>query len=255
MYIPIIHFLKNIPHKDFTQITLTQMKLFKFWFWGSLLNTRYGGGMVGSTNDIIVDDCKKLELIAKGESFSKDYLKKYKFEYKSEDLLELTSNGAIFTGIMSIMNFSKNNLRNLGNENKIDLENTINIHHIFPTKYLEKNFENESFENEYSDSILNKMIIEKIPNLKFGEKKPSVYLGELVNNNHKLENSLASHCIGNPKEFISGEYDYNFKEFTSNRSKLIIDLIESEVGFIKLELLEELDKKAMLNISIATSGN
>ncbi len=246
MYIHIIHFLKNLPHKDFSQITPTQMKLFKFWFWGSLLNTRYGGGMVGSTNDIIVDDCKKLELIAKGGSFSKDYLKQYKFEYKIDDLLELTSNGAIFTGIMSIMNF-KNNLKNLGNENKIDLDNSINIHHIFPTKYLEKNFEDESFENEYSDSILNKMIIEKIPNIKFGEKKPSTYLGEL-SSNHNLENSLASHCIGNPQQLISGQYDTNFKSFTTDRSKLLIDLIDSEVGFIKLELLEELEKKATPNI-------
>ncbi len=240
MYIPIIHFLKNLPHKDFSQITPEQTKLFKFWFWGSLLNTRYGGGMLGSTNDIIVEDCKKLESIARGEHFPKEYLKKYKFEYKTEDFLELTSNGAIFTGIMSIMNYSKNGLKNLHNNNPLDFANNINIHHIFPSKYLENNFDQESFENEYSDSILNKMITEKIPNIKFGDKKPSIYLSALTENNF-IEDSLINHCIPNPDKLISGNFDNSFKEFVNERAKTLKTLIDDEVGYMKLELLDAIE--------------
>lgn len=235
MYIPIIHFLKNIPHKDFSQITQDQMKLFKFWFWGSMLNTRYGGGMVGSTNDMIVDDCKKMELIAKGGVFPKEYLRHFKFDFSYDDLLELTSVGAVFTGIMSIMNFRKNKLKNLGNNNDIDFENNINIHHIFPTKYLEKNFPDESFENENSDSILNKMITERIPNIKFSDKRPSQYLSEL--NNLNLNDSLASHLISSVDQFKNGDYDLNYKTFTIQRGELITKMISEELGGIKEQLI------------------
>ncbi len=242
MYIPIIHFLRNLPHRDFSQISPNQMKLFKFWFWGSLLNTRYGGGMVGSTNDIIVDDCKKLESIVLGNMLSKEYLKQFKFDFKQDDLLDLTSNGAIFTGIMSIMNYKNGTLKNLSNDLDIDFNNSINIHHIYPSKYMEKNFEQESFENEYSDSILNKMITEKIPNIKFGEKKPSQYLSEL-NNNKDITESLKTHCISDSENLISGKLDLSYKTFVTTRGKNIIDLIDAEVGYMKLELLEELEKK------------
>lgn len=242
MYIPIIHFLKNIPHQDFSQISEEQTKFFKFWFWGSLLNTRYGGGMVGSTNDIIVEDCKMLESIAKGKNFNRDYLKQFKFDFNTDNLLELTSKGAIFTGIMAIMNYKNKGLKNLGNHNLVDFKNQINVHHIFPTKYLEKSFKEESFENEYSDSILNKMIIEKIPNIKFGEKKPSIYLGEL--NNKQIKTSLESHNIPEPEKLVLGIFDDKFKEFVNARAKIITELIDSEIGYMKLELLDEIEKNS-----------
>ena len=237
MYIPIIHFLKFLPHKDFSQMTSKQTDYFKFWFWGSLLNTRYGGGMAGSTNDIIVEDCKMLEKIAQGETFTKDYLKKFKFDFNFEDLLELTSKGAVFVGVFSIMNHFKN-FRNLGNENFIDFNNHINIHHIYPTKYLEKNFGLESYENENSDTILNKMIIERIPNLKFGDKKPQEYLKQLSNPN--LEASLSSHLITNPSELIDGSK--SFVKFIEERSKLICQTIKDKVGVYKETFLSELEE-------------
>lgn len=242
MYIPIIHFLKNIPHQDFSQISQEQTKLFKFWFWGSLLNIRYGGGMIGSTNDLIVEDCNMLESIAKGKKFNRDYLKQFKFDFKPDDLLELTSKGAIFTGVMSLMNHKNGGFKNLGNHNLIDFKNQINVHHIFPTKYLEKTFKEESFENEYSDSILNKMIIEKIPNIKFGEKKPSTYLNEL--SDEKIVTSLESHNIPEPSKLVSGYFDDKFEEFVNARADIIIELIKTEIGYMKLELLDELEKNS-----------
>lgn len=240
MYIPIIHFLNNLPHKDFSQINTYQMKLFRFWFWGSLLNTRYGGGMLGSTNDIIVEDSKMLENIAKGGGFTKHYLKQFKFEYGNNDFFELTSKGAIFTGIMSIMNFKAGGFKNLGNHNQLDFNNQINIHHIFPTKYIEKSFGKESFEDENSDSILNKMIIERIPNIKFGEKKPSTYLGEL-NDNKTLLESLKSHYIPAPEKLINGDLDNNFRDFLNERAKSFLTLVQSEINDLKTELLEEIE--------------
>lgn len=237
MYIPMIHFLKNLPHKDFSQITRSQMDYFKFWLWGSLLNTRYGGGMIGSSNDIIVEDCKMLEKIAKGENFTKDYLKKFKFDFDFEDLLELTSKGAIFVGIMSILNYTEK-FKNLGNDNFVNYDNQINIHHIFPSKYLEKNFGSESFENENSNSILNKMIIEKIPNIKFGEKKPSIYLQEL--NNPNLEICLKTHLIGNCEQLLKGDLDY--MDFVKDRAKSILNIIDENLGQLKEKFIKELDK-------------
>ncbi|OGU37811.1 MAG: hypothetical protein A2X61_01655 [Ignavibacteria bacterium GWB2_35_12] len=240
MYIPIMHFLRNIPHKDFSQITPHQMKLFRFWFWGSLLNTRYGGGMIGSTNDIIVDDCNKLCDVVKGNKFPKDYLKQYKFDFKKEDLIELSSNGAIFTGIMAIMNYKVKNLKNLFNNLDIDFESPINIHHIFPTKYLEKNFDEESFENENVDSILNKMIIERIPNIKFGEKRPSEYLKDITSNPDLIK-SLSSHIIPSADKLIKGEFDNNFNKFVDERGEQILEIINDEIGKIKIEFMKEFE--------------
>jgi hypothetical protein len=236
MYIPILHFIYHIPHQDFSQVTPIQMKFFRFWFWGSLLNTRYGGGMVGSTNDIIVEDCRMLEYVASGQLPTKEFLKKFKFDFEKNDLLELTSKGAIFTGIMSIINYSGTGLKNLNNNNLVDFKNTINVHHIFPTKYLENSFEEEAFENEYSDSILNKMLIEKIPNLKFGDKSPSQYLVAL-NANLNIEDSLKSHNIPAPDKLITGYYNGKFEEFMDSRAQLFIETINTLVASIKAELL------------------
>lgn len=242
MFIPMMHFLKKIPHRDFSMLTIDQSNLFRFWFWGSLLNTRYGGGMAGSTNDVIVLDCEKLEQVAAGKTFDKEYLKHFKFNFTYEDLLDHTSTGAIFIGIMSIIN-SKYQLRNLHNSNAIDFRQPMNVHHIYPVNYLNSNFSDDSFENENYNSILNKMLIEKIPNIKFGKDAPSVYLNKPeIQKNTQIIESLNTHLIPNPDKLISGSLDNDYKNFTKNRYNKIVELLDREIVGMKNDLLDKIEK-------------
>ncbi len=239
MFIPMIHFVRNLPNKDYSQLSEHQSKLFKFWLWASLLNMRYGGGMAGSTNDIIVEDCFTLEKISKNEGFDKATIRNFKFNFGFEDLLTITSSGAVFIGIMSIIHHQKL-LKNLANNMNVDFNQKVDIHHIFPEDYLKKNFSEDSFENENVDSILNKMMIEKIPNLKFGSKAPSVYLKEEpLDKNVNLLDSLSSHRIPEPSKLINSDYDNNFKQFLSDRFDMIKGLIDTEVIKVKENILAE----------------
>lgn len=244
MFIPLMHFIKCLPHQDFSQATLAQQNFLKFWFWSSMLNTRYGGGMVGSTNDIIVEDCKLLEKVALNKPIKKEFLRKFKLDFHEQELYEITSNkGAVFAGVMSLMNY-KYPFKELANDGLINFKDEINIHHIFPKKYIEEAFLADSFEAENVDSILNKMVIGKISNIKFGKKSPSTYLTqEPLNKNTKIKNSLESHLIPNPEDLINGAYDQSFKSFLEARYVLISDLLDKEIIKAREKLLQELEEE------------
>lgn len=242
MFIPIIHLVRHLPNKDFSMMTTEQAKLFKFWFWASLLNVRYGGGMVGSTNDIIVEDCHLMKDIADNRGFSPTILRRYKFEFTFDDFLNLTSTGAVFTGIMSILH-NKYQVKNLSNHNNIDFGQKVDVHHIFPVNYVRQKFPEESFENENRDSILNKMLIEKIPNIKYSDLAPSSYLKDPpANQNPLLQESLNSHLVPSPADLIAGKFDEDYKTFLSQRFELLKKLIDEEVRDIKLKLVEQLEQ-------------
>lgn len=244
MFIPLMHFIKCLPHQDFSQASLAQQKFLKFWFWSSMLNTRYGGGMVGSTNDIIVEDCKLLEKVALNKPIRKEFLKKFKIAFHEQELYDLTSNkGAVFAGVMALLNY-KSPFKELGNDSLINFKEETNVHHIFPKQYIKETFPEDSFEAENVDSILNKMIIGKISNIKYGKKSPSTYLTQApLNINTRIKNSLESHLIPNPDDLINGTYDLNFKSFLEDRYLLISDLLEREVINARDTLLQELEEE------------
>lgn len=203
MLIPISHFLRNLPHQDFSQMTQNQYNYFKYWFYSSLINTRYGGGMAGSTNDVIVDDCNLLEKLATDGTLKKMEIIKFRIKIDEEELLNLIGRGASFNGIMCLMNYHKS-FKNWSNTSLVNKNEKIDVHHIFPKKFISENYEDESFENENVDTILNKVIIEKLPNQKFGAKAPSKYLNESpISDNSKIKESLSSHYMPDYEKLIS----------------------------------------------------
>ncbi|MCA1318373.1 DUF262 domain-containing protein [Bacillus tianshenii] len=228
MLIPIMHFLSYLPSKDFSQRSEQQDNMLKLWFWGSLYNNRYGGGTAGSTNIVIAEDCDILENVSLNETLSKEFLKKLKFNFTFDDLLYITSRGAKFNCIMSLMNYSSN-LKDWVNNGDINMEEKIEVHHIFPVNYIETKFGEESTESEYMDSILNKVIIDKITNIKFKDKAPSKYLNEILNKNTSIVSSMDTHLIPNVTELINGDYDNDFMRFLKERYNLIIKLLETHL--------------------------
>lgn len=238
MFIPMMVYVENLPNKVFSQQNKKQKEFFTFWFISSLLNTRYGGGMVGSTNDIIAEDCNLLTFVAKNKSFKKEDLKKYKihrfrFSYNMELLKNTMGSGAIFTGIMTIIH-QVNTFKEWNDGQKISINSKkLNIHHIFPKKYLENLYKKTPNAEElyYINSLLNKAVIDKITNIKIKDKKPSDYLKILRESNTDLINDLESHDI--PTGIIKGKYDSKYLDFLKDR----FDLVDKEIkGFyIKLE--------------------
>lgn len=230
--IPIIHFVKNLPSQDFSQRTEKQDKLFKFWFWASLMVNRYGGGVSGSTNDIIEEDCKMLENLAVNGTLDIDVVKKFRFSFEFEDLTEVTARGAKFTCIMSLIHY-KYNIRDWVNNGNIDLKEKTDIHHIFPSNYIQNTYGENSIEYELSDCILNKVIISKITNIRFRDFPPSAYLKKIEQGNSNLIGSIKTHLLPNPEYLLKGDYDNNFIEFLHERYYLIFDLLKREIIELK----------------------
>lgn len=237
MLIPMAHFLRNLDHMDISQMSENQRKHFRYWFYSSLINTRYGGGMAGSTNDVIVDDCLLLEKLAKDGDLKKTDIAKFRVIIDKDSLLNLTSRGAFFNGIMCLMNYHQR-FKQWSNIDFVNTNKKIDVHHVFPKKFIEKNYEVESFENENVDTILNKVVIEKLPNQKYAAKAPSKYLNEVpISLNEKIEESLKSHCLPSVQKLVDGEFDNNFQAFLDERYALIKNCLEEEIFSFQKEIL------------------
>jgi hypothetical protein len=218
MLLPILAFYQNLPNKEFTQANQTQLDQLKFWFYGSILDNRYGGARHGSTNVVIKKDCEIMTALAKGTNPDSEYWSNLRIEFSFEEFKKLDNNAnAKFMAISYFMWF-KNRFKNLEN-NAIVSVNKLEIHHVFPSHYLKTKFGENSPEFDLADSILNKIRINKISNIKISNKPPGEYLTEIKSNspNPKIENSLKSHLIGDAAQLIAGQYDSDFLGFLLSR--------------------------------------
>jgi hypothetical protein len=221
MLFPIISFYQNIPHKDFSQAKPEQLNQLKFWFYSALIDFRYGGARHGSTNVVLKKDCEKLENLAKGINIPPEYWQEIRVEYSFEELLRMDNNSnAKGIGIQYYL-WSKNQFKHLENDLIVSFatQTQVDIHHVFPVNYLRNNFRpvGKSEEFDVSDSILNKIRINKISNIKISDKSPSKYLNEILDKNKDLNSSLASHIIFDTDKLLKGDYDNDFKGFLQKR--------------------------------------
>ena len=94
----------------------------------------------------------------------------------------------------------------------------VDAHHVIPDNYILKKYGEDSKEFDFSDTILNKVRINKISNIKIGDKAPSIYLNEILNkSNPNISNSLKSHGIKNVDLLLNGTYDEDFFGFLKSR--------------------------------------
>lgn len=219
MLLPILAFYQNLPKKEFSQASQNQIDLLKFWFYGSILDNRYGGARHGSTNVVIKRDCEIMSELAKGKFPDKEYWSNIRIEYSFDEFKKLDNNSnAKFMGISYFM-WSKNRFLNIENNATVSVNNNIEIHHVFPSNYIKLTFGENSEEYDLSDSILNKIRINKISNIKISNKAPSVYLNEIKNRtpHSDLEFSLQTHFIANAEKLLDGSYDGDFVGFLHSR--------------------------------------
>lgn len=105
----------------------------------------------------------------------------------------------------------------------------IDIHHIFPRKWCEKN----GIEARLFDSIINKAPLSSRTNKIIGSKAPSIYLSKLQEraniSEQRMDEILQSHAI-NPGTLRSD----NFQAFFDSRQEALLNRIEIAMGKIIL---------------------
>ena len=225
MFMPLVSFVQNLPSKTFNQATPLQIKQLKLWYFSSLLDNRYGGAKHGSTNVVFKEDLIVLRDLAKGKDIVSSYWDKLSINYSFNEFKGIDSNSsAKFLGIQYLI-YSNSKFLNFENNTPVSFKEAVDIHHFYPSNYLAKEYGKESDEYDVSDTILNKVFINKIANIKYKDNKPSKYLKDLKNNTD-ISKALTSHLIPSPKDTISGKNDKLFMKFIQERYKLIESYLE-----------------------------
>lgn len=218
MLLPLLSFYQNLPKKEFTQATQEQMDQLKFWFFASLIDNRFGGGSHGSTNVVIKKDCEILRDLAHGKKIDKEYWSKIRitadFEgYKRKD----NAKSASVMGLTFFMWHSEN-FKNLENNANVSMSAKVDVHHIIPEDYVKNKFGENSDEYDFVDSILNKIRINKISNIKISNKSPKTYLTEIKNkSNPDIVESLKTHSVYCGDDLLNGKFDNDFFGFLKKR--------------------------------------
>lgn len=226
MLLPILSFYQNLKNKEFTQATQSQLDQLKFWFFASILDNRYGGARHGSTNVVLKHDCEVLGDLAKGINPTKEYWNNFKIEFSFDELVKIDGNtNAKFLAINYLM-WNTEEFKNFENTAIVSIKNNIEVHHFFPSNYLKTAFGKDSTEFDLGDSILNKVRINKISNIKINDKAPSIYLNEIEQKNGvDLSDTLSTHYIPNIKDLKDGKYDSDYIKFLNDRYKEIEPLL------------------------------
>lgn len=225
MLLPILSFYRNLKHKEFSQANQKQLDLLKFWFYGAILDTRYGGARHGSTNVVIKEDCDTMKNLAKNKFPDKTYWQKIRIDYSFEELKKIDNKSNAKFMALNYYMWNKTSFKNLNNNADVSFNEKVDVHHIFPSDYIETEFGKDSEEFDFADTILNKVRINKIENIKISNKPPKTYLGELKTKNPEIKQSLRTHYIGNIDKLINGNYDLDYFGFLQNRFEMIEPLL------------------------------
>lgn len=226
MLLPILSFYQNLKSKEFSQATQNQIDHLKFWFYGSIMDTRYGGARHGSTNVVIKEDCDIMKDIAKGKFPPKTYWQKIRIDYSFEEYKKMDSNSNAKAMALNYFIWHKKPFKNLGNYADVSFTEKVDVHHLFPTDYIIKKFTRQSDEFDFADTILNKVRINKIENIKIGNKPPKQYLEEIKLKNPELKKSLKTHFIGVTEKFMNGDYDEDYFGFLKVRYDTLEPLLD-----------------------------
>ena len=208
----------------------------KQWYWRSVFTWRFSSGAESKSAQ---DFVQVMNWINGGDV--PDSVRHYEF---NEDMLyEITTiRNATYSGILCLTLKNRPLDFKSGFEISTQLfhDCSIDHHHIFPSKYLEKGI--PDIEHGKINCILNKTLIDASTNRSIGAKAPSEYLSiiekELESNS--LNNVLKSHYIDEdllketPVKF-ENEDDYTklasvYNEFLDKRKEAIMKLIRGAVG-------------------------
>lgn len=208
---------------DGNQIKVANIKnKIKQWYWCGVFGEMYGGANetryaldVNGVMDWIADDTKLPRTVQ--ESF-----------FNPTRLLGLQSRlSAAYKGIMALI--LKSHCQDFISGREMDFTvfkaENIDIHHIFPASYCEKQNYNKTLWN----SVVNKTPITYSTNREIGGVAPSVYLAKIENSGKvttpELEKYVSTHWID-----VACCRSDNFDGHIISRAKMILTAIENATG-------------------------
>lgn len=188
------------------------------WYWSSVLSGAYESSTDTKSKKDVVD---MIEWIKGGDVASTVK----GFDVKSMDLDEITD-GAKYFGILNIL--LKEGCSDLltGQNVSTLIKNepkSVDIHHVFPEKFLEVRYGKTSEQYRKKDSILNKVVIRNETNRHFiRDDAPSTYLQSLGRNNANINRDLQGHLL--PLDPLKRD---DFDGFVDSRREEIVKKIGS----------------------------
>lgn len=238
MLIPLIMFLRELPGRDFSQMSESQRKFVIFWYWSSIFSQRYSS----ASNEIIIQDSNILSSISVSLKVTdRTFFRSLRVQVISRnDVLSLVKKqSAIYKGMLNLLNYGVGGLIDWNNTSRLSFNSRLEDHHIFPAGYLKEKYKDNDEVLEYVDCVANRTLIPKLTNIKIGKKPPSIYLAELKSKNSKLIGSLENHIIPNPADFIDGLYDDFYDDFLDERAEAMFQLVKQHVLAIQDEIEAE----------------
>jgi len=117
-----------------------------------------------------------------------------------------------------------------------------NLHHIFPTNYIENNRGNNKLDN---NSLMNIAYITQLTNLEISDKNPLEYITD-YDKNPNFEKVIKSHLL--PKEIIEWARMERMPEdaldqFIEKRVDIIIDELKNNLEGISFEVIDTQENK------------
>jgi len=192
------------------------------WYWCGVFGELYGGA---NETRYIIDIQDVLSWIERNSNEPRTIRDA---SFNPLRLLSLqTRLSAAYKGLM--VQLMKQGSLDFLNGDSIELttyfDKAIDIHHIFPKAYCQK----QGYPKSHWNSIVNKAPLTARTNRIIGGKAPSIYI-EGIEKNHKIENKrmdeiLESHLI-TPGYLRSDD----FNNFIINRASLILDLVSRAMG-------------------------
>lgn len=204
------------------------------WFWCGIFGELYGGAVETRIANDFEDLAAWLLSYDQGtnnaseESLTVRTIASAAFQESRLDTLR-TRQSAAYKGLSVLVVreqakdfFFKDTIQSLTREDA-----PIDIHHIFPRDWCEKN----NVSNEKCNSVVNKTMISSRANRKIGAKAPSIYLKTIQDmpqvglSEGEMDSILDSHNIS-PAEIRNDA----FSSFYSDRKNRLIKLIETAMG-------------------------
>ncbi len=198
------------------------------WYWSALISDDYSG----SVDSIIAKDFKDLEIYLH-ENIKMERIAKISKNFINEiDFFTIKRGSVRYKMILSLLAVNKCEDFFLGriighgdfNGDRID------DHHIFPVKMKKTNIANFKKFSKTKDMIVNRTLLFNETNQKISNKKPSVYLKEMIKEKgeRKVKNLLFKHFIDDNamQAMLNDNYDEFIKYRERSMKKYIIEKLE-----------------------------
>jgi hypothetical protein len=216
-FVPLAVLMTELGSKADDSVVKTKLAA---WYWCGVF-----GEMYGSANETryVSDVSGVLSWINGGDE--PDTVRRAFFQ--PTRLLSLkTRNGAAYKGVMALI--LSEGAKDFISGDKMDFTNfsadSVDIHHIFPKAYCEK----QGYNERKWDCIVNKTPISLRTNRIIGGGAPSKYLRDIENKNvseSDLNTNVASHGID-----VASLRNDNFDAFFALRAKTLLELIAKAMG-------------------------